>query len=267
VGKYIEEFHVNEKTSSTHWQPHFLFPPGMEGVKSQVHFTEEIECTEWEPNRYKGEKCMSCSRLFTHHYASNVTDEQVVAYLAALDAKNPSNLILASHGERGSLFLGSFQALGEDHLRSHQITHAVQCAKHLEIFFNGWGKKLNQLEADGVVEVLRLHWVDGQQELSGESGPFEALLKPIEWIHDNLQGGRNVVVNCAQGKSRSTTVVAAYLMTRQDWDLGQAMSYVKARRAIAEPNPWFMEQLDLFHASTERLTLTAKWQSTQVSLQ
>ena len=55
-------------------------------------------------------------------------------------------------------------------------------------------------------------------------------------------GGR-AVVHCAFGKSRSVAVVAAYLVEREHFSLGEALERIRSRRPVACPNPSFLAQL------------------------
>lgn len=48
------------------------------------------------------------------------------------------------------------------------------------------------------------------------------------------------------GKSRSATCVIAYLMQKYNINTSEALAYVRRARSIVEPNPGFMEQLDLY---------------------
>eukprot|EP00747_Dinoflagellata_sp_TGD_P055458 gnl/TRDRNA2_/TRDRNA2_149550_c1_seq2.p1 gnl/TRDRNA2_/TRDRNA2_149550_c1~~gnl/TRDRNA2_/TRDRNA2_149550_c1_seq2.p1 ORF type:complete len:408 (-),score=51.74 gnl/TRDRNA2_/TRDRNA2_149550_c1_seq2:210-1373(-) len=52
-----------------------------------------------------------------------------------------------------------------------------------------------------------------------------------------------VLVHCMAGRSRSATIVIAYLMARRDMTLRQAIDHVKFRRPMIFPNLGFLEQL------------------------
>ncbi|PPQ71560.1 hypothetical protein CVT26_010417 [Gymnopilus dilepis] len=52
-----------------------------------------------------------------------------------------------------------------------------------------------------------------------------------------------VLVHCAEGISRSVSVVAAYLMAQYNWTPTEALHYIKSKRSLANPNFGFVQQL------------------------
>lgn len=52
-----------------------------------------------------------------------------------------------------------------------------------------------------------------------------------------------VLVHCAEGISRSVSIVCAYLMHTQKWTPTKALMYVKSKRTVADPNFGFVKQL------------------------
>lgn len=64
------------------------------------------------------------------------------------------------------------------------------------------------------------------------------------------------------GKSRSATVVCAYLMQRYGITPSQALAKVRETRPFCEPNDGFMRQLELYHemATPEDLDATPAYQ-------
>ncbi|EUC31399.1 hypothetical protein COCVIDRAFT_31079 [Bipolaris victoriae FI3] len=66
------------------------------------------------------------------------------------------------------------------------------------------------------------------------------------FIREGLDAGGGVLVHCAMGKSRSATVVIAYLMQQHNISPSEALSHVRQARSICEPNPGFMDQLNLY---------------------
>lgn len=63
------------------------------------------------------------------------------------------------------------------------------------------------------------------------------------FIDRALSKGGNVFVHCQMGISRSTTLVAAYLMKKRGMGAKQAIAYIEARRPIVNPNSGFRRQL------------------------
>jgi len=53
----------------------------------------------------------------------------------------------------------------------------------------------------------------------------------------------SVLVHCAAGKSRSASLVIAYLMREFKWKYEEAFNYVKSKRSIVQPNPGFVKLL------------------------
>lgn len=53
--------------------------------------------------------------------------------------------------------------------------------------------------------------------------------------------------NSAMGKSRSATVVIAYLMNKYGISTAQALEQIRQSRPLCEPNEGFMAQLELYH--------------------
>lgn len=56
------------------------------------------------------------------------------------------------------------------------------------------------------------------------------------------------LVHCRAGISRSATIVIAYLMKTNRWNLSRALSYVRGKRRIIKPNDGFIEQLKKYES-------------------
>lgn len=80
---------------------------------------------------------------------------------------------------------------------------------------------------------------------------FDAM---AEFILEGTQSG-NVLVHCVCGVSRSSTAVAAFLIKHRDFSPCEAISYIRKRRSIVNPNPGFVKQLYEFY---EKLQLQPK---------
>lgn len=71
-----------------------------------------------------------------------------------------------------------------------------------------------------------------------------------EAMHENQMGASNVVlVHCAQGVSRSVTIVIMFLMRTFGMSLEESMNFIKMHRHKADPNPGFIKQLERFYSN------------------
>ena len=64
-----------------------------------------------------------------------------------------------------------------------------------------------------------------------------------EFIDNNISSGNNVLVHCSSGVSRSSTIVIAYLMNKQEMTLGDAYTHVYERRNMILPGKGFFREL------------------------
>ena len=55
-----------------------------------------------------------------------------------------------------------------------------------------------------------------------------------------------MLVHCAQGISRSSTLIISYMIRHMDYTLKAALTRVRSRRSVAHPNSDFMRQLCAF---------------------
>merc|ERR1712232_40914 len=62
-------------------------------------------------------------------------------------------------------------------------------------------------------------------------------------IQSTLDAGKSVLVHCAQGRSRSGSVVVYYVSRSEKLDIHEALKKVQDKRAMAQPNDHFMKLL------------------------
>lgn len=62
----------------------------------------------------------------------------------------------------------------------------------------------------------------------------------------SCQYANHTLFSSAMGKSRSATVVIAYLMREHNISPSEALSHLRQARSICEPNEGFMDQLELY---------------------
>lgn len=72
---------------------------------------------------------------------------------------------------------------------------------------------------------------------------FHRLL-PI--IHNDLINGKAVLCHCHFGKSRSASIVAAYLIRYREMTTDEAIQFIKNKRSQVSPNQGYIDQLRIF---------------------
>ena len=65
----------------------------------------------------------------------------------------------------------------------------------------------------------------------------------ISFIHEKVTNNKNVLVHCSQGRSRSVTIIAAYLMKYKNLSFEQAYNYIKSKKQIINMNTNFKQIL------------------------
>lgn len=63
-----------------------------------------------------------------------------------------------------------------------------------------------------------------------------------EFIENALENS-NVLIHCFQGKSRSTTLVAAYLVKTWNRKVDSVLDFIREQRPDTKPNDGFLDQL------------------------
>uniref|UniRef100_A0A5B7CFK7 Dual specificity protein phosphatase 1 n=1 Tax=Davidia involucrata TaxID=16924 RepID=A0A5B7CFK7_DAVIN len=93
----------------------------------------------------------------------------------------------------------------------------------------------------------------------------------FNFIDEAKRMGGGVLVHCFVGRSRSVTMVVAYLMKKHGMSVSQALEHVKSKRPLAAPNSGFMSQLQNFEKSlqvpySQPLTISSKLPFTQIDV-
>jgi protein-tyrosine phosphatase len=72
-----------------------------------------------------------------------------------------------------------------------------------------------------------------------------------QFIEEARQSNGRVLVHCACGVSRSSTLCCAYLIKHQSMSVEEAISHLRSRRHIIQPNPAFLRQLIQYNEQIE----------------
>lgn len=67
-----------------------------------------------------------------------------------------------------------------------------------------------------------------------------------DFIEEGLAKDGAVLVHCYRGRSRSATVVVAFLMRKHGYSAERALSKVRGKREIVQPHESFLAQLKLY---------------------
>ena len=76
--------------------------------------------------------------------------------------------------------------------------------------------------------------------------PRENIVQYFGECIEFIEGKENVLVHCIFGKSRSATIVTAYLIWKKRISLDDALNFVNQKRKMAVPNTGFKKQLQIF---------------------
>ena len=125
------------------------------------------------------------------------------------------------------IYLGSYQnAINQSELKKLKIKFILNCAHECS----------NTPIKNSRYKHIKLY-DDPHCDLSQH---FSAA---FSFINEAINTKSNILIHCAMGVSRSSSIVIAYLMKYQRMSFQDAYWYVKKRRSIIFPNFGFMTQL------------------------
>eukprot|EP01095_Lingulamoeba_sp_RSL-Kostka_P008648 TRINITY_DN2928_c0_g1_i1.p1 TRINITY_DN2928_c0_g1~~TRINITY_DN2928_c0_g1_i1.p1 ORF type:complete len:262 (+),score=82.06 TRINITY_DN2928_c0_g1_i1:233-1018(+) len=241
-------------------------------MNKQINFTGTRDCDEFIPFpdipaflKSRG-KCKNCSGgLINEHKAEVVQDKDIEKYLHHMATKFPGNHIITPEN-MGKLYLGGSSACKYDFLKQNDILNVINTAgaygKFQPVFKKRVDKLIKGYEDLDPINVYNIEWDDSsEQELEGFG---DAIKQAIDY----LSSKSNTLIHCAQGVSRSSTLVIAvlyilnppeilskYNLNEDDQlSIDQILKFVKDKRAVVFPNNGFMKQLNLFTINLELVT-------------
>ncbi len=126
------------------------------------------------------------------------------------------------------IFIGSYSnAKDKEELEKNNIKYILNCASECNNLFED---KIKYLKLD----------IKDQNDFPINDF-FE---KGTNFIHESLNNkDGNILIHCMQGKSRSTTLLMAYLIKYKKEDTNSAYKIIKAKRKLTMPNLGFMYKL------------------------
>jgi len=81
--------------------------------------------------------------------------------------------------------------------------------------------------------------------------PLALIGECTEFIHEQLQQGRRILVHCAEGISRSCVIGAAYLY-ECGMSLEEAIALIRSKRPIVNPSPSLIRALRDYYRIPDR---------------
>ena len=129
------------------------------------------------------------------------------------------------------IYIGSYDnAKDKEELEKNNIKYVLNCASECNNIF------------EDKIKYLKLEIKD-QNDFPIQDY-FE---KGANFINESLMNNDGkILVHCMQGKSRSTTILMAYLIKYKKQDTNSAYKTIKAKRRLAMPNLGFMYKLREF---------------------
>lgn len=214
----------------------------------QVCFTGESSCSSFRGHMLKLNFCTNCNKDIVKHKKDVVAKEDL---LKALEYSQKGmmipSLILPKDDVHGALYLGGFKTVtNEKFIKEADVKGVVNTAgKGLFKFFGPKFERNYHASIETHHITLKVfEWVDAIRFDIPESDLSEA----VKFIKEQRKNGA-VLVHCAQGKSRSSTAVVAYLMTIMKIGWEDALKFVQERRKMADPNMHFRYILEMFEKS------------------
>ena len=134
------------------------------------------------------------------------------------------------------IFVGNIStAHNKEILNRHRITHVISALSGLpELYPESYDYK--------TLDLLDNKYQDIYHEFN-ETNKF---------IDTALKNDGRVYVHCMAGRSRSVTIVCAYLMYKYGYTPNEALKIIKTQRECAQPNEGFMEQLNRYYYDLKR---------------
>uniref|UniRef100_A0A6B2L245 protein-tyrosine-phosphatase n=1 Tax=Arcella intermedia TaxID=1963864 RepID=A0A6B2L245_9EUKA len=81
------------------------------------------------------------------------------------------------------------------------------------------------------------------KEVEGVCNVLPFFDEAFTFIQSCLRDCGRIFVHCNQGRQRSATIVAAYLMRINKWKADEALSFIQSRRPVCQPHEAYLQQL------------------------
>jgi protein-tyrosine phosphatase len=72
----------------------------------------------------------------------------------------------------------------------------------------------------------------------------DVIMEGVQWMNDQVEQGRTVLVHCAKGRARSATLLAAYLMQTENLTFEEARDLMRSKRPLTKLQSHHQKRLE-----------------------
>ncbi|KAK4292428.1 hypothetical protein Pmani_034808 [Petrolisthes manimaculis] len=128
------------------------------------------------------------------------------------------------------LMLGSQDVAHDFNILTHNnVTHIINVASGV----------INLFEDDFIYKTFEAYDLPTHRLIN----IFDECCEIIHTVISSSGGGGCILVHCNAGISRSTTIIAAYLIKHHEMNPKEALTFIKQKRPFVNPNSGFIQQL------------------------
>ena len=126
------------------------------------------------------------------------------------------------------LYLGDYMnANNNEELKLLKIKYLLNCALEIKISNIPLG-----------IKYLKLDLID-----SPEMNIVQYFEKAFAFIESARKNSDNILIHCKLGRSRSVSILIAYMIRYYDFNVKKALEFIQAKRKQIKPNDGFIKQL------------------------
>lgn len=134
---------------------------------------------------------------------------------------------------------------------ANKVTHIVNCAGN---------SVRNMWESIGIA-YLTFNWVDQENQILFDS-QNKVTDQIFEFINSAAERSQSLLVHSVRGQSRSSCVLATYMMRKYNWSMIKTLEFLNSRRPDLEIRVTFIRQLGEYEqrlASRNLGPMTVTW--------
>lgn len=116
---------------------------------------------------------------------------------------------------------------------------------------------LVDFEIDNLSSNLKRHFIIKSSDRKNEVLPLLSAIEMLStWRKEYPQ--KKILVHCRVGRSRSVSIVVAWLIWNNRWSFERSYNFVRSRRPISKPNDGFIKQLKELECSVVGIDLGSR---------